>query len=190
MKATYLASSLIALSLLLPASSGVVRIEAAQHGGAQHMSHSASTLPGAVRRATARFLDVDDAIAAGYVQFQGCVSGQNLGAMGVHYVNPALFDDRLEVDQPEALVYEPKRGRRLQLVAVEYITPAAAWQGSHDVGVQPALERTSLSLRARSEPLRAGGVLRAARLGVEGQPARHVRGLESAVSCEDWEGQP
>ena len=29
MKATYLASSLIALSLLLPASSGVVRIEAA-----------------------------------------------------------------------------------------------------------------------------------------------------------------
>jgi hypothetical protein len=139
MKATYLASSLIALSLLLPASSGVVRIEAAQHGGAQHMSHSASTLPGAVRRATARFLDVDDAIAAGYVQFQGCVSGQNLGAMGVHYVNPALFDDRLEVDQPEALVYEPKRGRRLQLVAVEYITPAAAWQGSHDVGVQPDL---------------------------------------------------
>ena len=118
MKATYLASSLIALSLLLPASSGVVRIEAAQHGGAQHMSHSASTLPGAVRRATARFLDVDDAIAAGYVQFQGCVSGQNLGAMGVHYVNPALFDDRLEVDQPEALDVVERSTNRLPCHAV------------------------------------------------------------------------
>ena len=57
--------------------------------GANTSGHSASTLPGAVRRATGRFLDVDDAIAEGYVQFQGCVSGQDLGAMGVHYVNPA-----------------------------------------------------------------------------------------------------
>ena len=81
---------------------------------------------------------MNDAIAAGYAQFQGCVSGQDEGAMGVHYVKFDLFDDWLEVDHPEALVYEPKQGR-LHLVAVEYITPAAAWQGSHAPGVQPDL---------------------------------------------------
>jgi hypothetical protein len=57
--------------------------------------------------------------------------------MGVHYVNGTLFDGQLEVDKPEALVYEPKRNGQLELVAVEYITPADAWLGSHAVGVQP-----------------------------------------------------
>ena len=51
--------------------------------------------------------------------------------MGVHFVKFGLFDDRLEVDQPEALVYEQRNGR-FQLVAVEYVTPAAAWEASHD----------------------------------------------------------
>ena len=190
MKATYLASSLIALSLLLPASSGVVRIEAAQHGGAQHMSHSASTLPGAVRRATARFLDVDDAIAAGYVQFQGCVSGQNLGAMGVHYVNPALFDDRLEVDQPEALVYEPKRGRRLQLVAVEYITPAAAWQGSHDVGVQPDLNGHLFHFAPGPNRYGPAAFFELHVWAWKDNPRGTFADWNPAVSCEDWDGQP
>jgi hypothetical protein len=57
--------------------------------------------------------------------------------MGVHYVNGTLFDGQLEVDKPEALVYEPKTNGQLELVAVEYITPADAWLGSHAVGVQP-----------------------------------------------------
>jgi hypothetical protein len=84
------------------------------------------------------FRDVNAAINAGYVQFQGCVSGPNEGAMGVHYVNQSLFDDQLEVDHPEALVYEPRNGQ-LHLVAAEYITPVAAWAMTHDPGVQPIL---------------------------------------------------
>lgn len=57
--------------------------------------------------------------------------------MGAHYVKSSLFDGELDVDQPEALVYEPRNGR-LVLAAAEYITPAAAWQASHP-GEQPTL---------------------------------------------------
>jgi len=51
--------------------------------------------------------------------------------MGVHYSNFSLFDDVIDVEQPEALVYEPRNGR-LHLVAAEYITPAGAWDATHD----------------------------------------------------------
>jgi hypothetical protein len=126
MNLKHLIWTLTAAVLLTPASAGVVKSEGSQHG-----SHNAGPLPGAVRQATERFLDVNRAIADGYVQSGGCVSGPEEGAMGVHYVKPTLFDGRLDVRQPEALVYEPKRNGRLELVAVEYITPAEAWNSSH-----------------------------------------------------------
>jgi hypothetical protein len=142
MNATHSIVCLTAATLLTGASAiGVARSSDAEQvsHAAQHLGQAASTLPAAVRRATERFLDVRDAIADGYAQFQGCVSGQDEGAMGVHYVKFSLFDDVVKVDEPEALVYEPKNGR-LRLVAVEYITPAAAWQGSHAPGDQPSLQ--------------------------------------------------
>jgi hypothetical protein len=92
----------------------------------------------AVRRATERFKDVRAAMAAGYVQNQGCVSGPNEGAMGVHYVHPALFDAEINVEEPEALVYEPKNGR-LHLVAAEYITDAAVWHAGQGASALPLL---------------------------------------------------
>src|SRR5215510_5564847 len=133
MNPKYLICSLTAAVLLTSASVGVVRSE-----GSQHASHAGSSpLPDAVRQATARFLDIKQAIAEGYVESGGCVSGQEEGAMGVHYVKSLLFDGQLDVAQPEALVYEPNKGS-LALVAVEYITPAAAWEGSHP-GMLPGL---------------------------------------------------
>ena len=59
--------------------------------------------------------------------------------MGVHFVKLALFDGTIALTEPEALVYEPKAGGGLQLVAVEYIAPAAAWHASHSPGDQPVL---------------------------------------------------
>jgi hypothetical protein len=117
---------------LTPAS--VVALRGAQHAG----QTSSAPLVDAVRRATERFRDVDAAIAEGYVQFQGCVSGPEEGAMGVHYSNFALFDDKVDVEHPEALVYEPRNGR-LHLVAAEYIAPAEAWDGAHDAFDKPTL---------------------------------------------------
>ena len=86
-----------------------------------------------LRRATARFHDIDDAGAAGYtVLFDPDGAGPGsaclrLGdaAMGEHFVHPGLLFDggALDVAAPEALIYEPMRNGKYRLVAVEYVVP-------------------------------------------------------------------
>jgi hypothetical protein len=86
----------------------------------------------AVRAATRDYLDVNAAIAAGYVSSGSCASGPNEGAMGVHYANEAyLADGYIDVNRPEVLVYEPRNGR-LQLVAVEYFVLAEQWDAANE----------------------------------------------------------
>jgi len=90
----------------------------------------------AVRQATARFHDVDAAVAAGYELgyvngngvriIMGCVAHPTAGAMGYHYFNKRLIDDNVvDVLTPEGLVYSPGPDGKLQLVAVEYVVPGA-----------------------------------------------------------------
>jgi len=79
-----------------------------------------------VRWATQQFIDVNNATAAGYGPFLGCVSGPDHGAMGVHYVNGALLNGELDVSHPQALIYEPSNGR-MRLVGVEFILDQASW---------------------------------------------------------------
>ena len=84
-----------------------------------------------VRRATERYQDVAAATAAGYALFLGCVSSPQGGAMGIHYVNGDLVGDgKLDAARPEAQMYEPKGGK-LELVGVEYIVVAAAWDSAN-----------------------------------------------------------
>lgn len=116
MNAKHLIWGLTAASLLTPASVSVVRTESAQHGN--HDSLVRGPLPEAVRDATEDFRDLNDALAAGYVQNGGCVSGPEEGAMGVHFAKLNLFDGQVDVQTPEVLVYEPRNGR-LRLVAAE-----------------------------------------------------------------------
>jgi hypothetical protein len=89
-----------------------------------------------VREATARFHDVDAAIAAGYELgyvngagvriITGCIAHPTAGAMGYHYFNKQLIDDNVvDVLRPEGLVYSPGPDGRLQLAAVEYVVPGA-----------------------------------------------------------------
>lgn len=83
-----------------------------------------------LRRATARFHRLDEALAADYALIDGldhCFTNQPVGDMGYHYIDGGRLD--LEVDplRPEAIVYAPDRQGRLRLAAVEYIVPAAAW---------------------------------------------------------------
>lgn len=86
----------------------------------------------AVRQATAQYKDVSAAEDAEYGLFHGCVSGQQGGAMGIHYTNGNLVGDgQLDVQHPEALLYELKAGKQ-QLVGVEYIVFADAWNAQHD----------------------------------------------------------
>jgi hypothetical protein len=89
-----------------------------------------------VREATARFHDVDAAIAAGYELgyvngagvriITGCIAHPTAGAMGYHYFNRQLIDDNVvDVLAPEGLVYRPGPDGKLQLAAVEYVVPGA-----------------------------------------------------------------
>jgi hypothetical protein len=127
------------IGFLTAASLLVAGVASAQSGAHQDHGDGAGGPAGdAVRRATDRFKDVNAALAAGYVQFQGCVSGPEKGAMGVHYSNFSLFDGVVDVENPEVLVYEPKGGR-LQLVAAEYVVPAEAWDPTHDPFDKPSL---------------------------------------------------
>ncbi|MGA8729142.1 MAG: hypothetical protein WB608_10365 [Terracidiphilus sp.] len=91
-----------------------------------------------VRDSTSQYIDVNNATAAGYGPFLGCVSGSDHGAMGIHYVNLALVGDGLiDATHPEALIYEPSNGK-MRLVGVEFIVDAATWLKSH--GGAPVLE--------------------------------------------------
>jgi len=75
----------------------------------------------AVRQATARFLDIDQALAEGYVDI-----GVFFPNMGWHYLKPELLDATFDATHPELLVYadDPCGGPR-RLVAVEYAVPFA-----------------------------------------------------------------
>ena len=82
-----------------------------------------------VRNATAKFHDLDQATRANYQRLLPCFDQPGVGGMGQHYVNTKILDNVVDARQPEGLVYEVD-GDRLQLVAVEYIIPQAAWTGS------------------------------------------------------------
>jgi hypothetical protein len=69
------------------------------------------------RAATAKYHDIDRALAAGYVQRSPCEQGQ-----GHHYVRDDLaFDAALDPTQPEVLLYAPNASGKLKLVGVEYV---------------------------------------------------------------------
>jgi hypothetical protein len=81
----------------------------------------------AVRHATAKYHDVNRAVADGFGSLLPCFDLPGVGGMGQHYVKPPLA--KLNPTQPEALVYEV-HGDELTLVAVEYIVPQATWTSS------------------------------------------------------------
>jgi hypothetical protein len=87
-----------------------------------------------VRRATARFHDLDAALAEGYVLFYRCTEEPGVGTMGQHFANLDLVagDPSIDPLKPEVLVYEPRQnGDGYRLVAVEYVTIQELWAGEN-----------------------------------------------------------
>jgi hypothetical protein len=81
-----------------------------------------------VRDATRRFHDVSVAEAEGYALQFGCVSGNDVGAMGLHYVNfPLVADGVLDATRPEIVLYEPLSNGRLRITGADYLVLADAW---------------------------------------------------------------
>jgi hypothetical protein len=81
-----------------------------------------------LRAATKSFTSLDQAVAAGYSRDGGrCIDNPPHGAMGFHHKKDALYDDRLDVEHPEILVYERLADGTYRLNGVEYVVPFSAW---------------------------------------------------------------
>ena len=73
-----------------------------------------------VHNATAQFVDINVALANGWVPATPCVSGPDTGAMGVHLVLPARINSGLlNAAKPEALIYEPMANGAMRFVGAE-----------------------------------------------------------------------
>jgi hypothetical protein len=105
-----------------------------------------------VRTATARFQDVEVALAEGYVRDPGNMCdtapmmgrAKSLGGMGIHFFrpdllgitappNPRVDGNGVHTDfrKPSILIYEPRADGSLELVAVENLVFKKAW---HEAG--------------------------------------------------------
>jgi hypothetical protein len=137
-----LAASALALAACSDAPTAAGEAAASPADGAWLAAASDNGLLGQARGATAKYQRVDVAIADGYVSTVDCVAIPS-GAMGIHYVNPALLMDAVaDIEQPEALVYEPQTNGTLKLVAIEYIVLQSAWQGAGKSGVPSLFGRS------------------------------------------------
>lgn len=70
------------------------------------------------RAATARYLNLNNALADGYVDI--AVDVEN---MGHHYMKASLVDEKFDFREPEILVYNKDKKGKAHLVAVEYAVP-------------------------------------------------------------------
>jgi hypothetical protein len=97
----------------------------------------------AVKNATAKFHSTTQALKAGHVPDEHCVSAPGLGGMGYHWVNPSLVDPVFDPLKPEAVLYATGPGGKLKLVALEYIVinvgqPRPSFDGHlFDIGGAP-----------------------------------------------------
>jgi hypothetical protein len=108
-----------------------------------------------VRHATARFVNINVALAEGWVPATPCVSGPDTGAMGVHLVLPSRLDQiTLKGDTPQALIYEPMANGAMRLVGVEFIVTKSLWEGTNPPPAVPAVEGNLMNLIG--EPNRFG----------------------------------
>jgi len=134
---------LLGLGLAGPVFAGVAFLPTGASGEDEvatydHATHAAGLQDelAQVRAATARFHELDEALAAGYELgwvngsgvriVAGCVSHPTAGAMGYHYFNADLMaDNDVNAREPEVLVYAPAPDGGLRLVAVEWVVRSA-----------------------------------------------------------------
>ena len=173
--------SLAAISLLATSS-----ISVAGHANTNE-SLPGTSFAAEVRRATAPYQDLEAAKAAGYALFHGCVNGPEQGAMVVHFVNGDLVGDAaLDLLRPEALIYELRNGHT-QLVGVEYVVIAEAWNASNTM--PPTLKGQLFTYTG--SPNRYGiPAFYALHAWVwKSNPAGMFADWNSRVTCEEYTGE-
>jgi hypothetical protein len=97
----------------------------------------ANALVQAVRQSTEQFKDVSAATAAGYALQFGCVSGEDSGAMGLHYINADLVNSGvLDPARPQIIIYEPTPDGGRRLIGADFLVIADTWNASHSAPPQ------------------------------------------------------
>jgi hypothetical protein len=112
-------------SLLIGSAPGAIHSAPAsaidEHEHHHHLPPATHKELAQARRATAKYFNVAQAEADGYVNINLHLPGE-----GIHYVNFSLIDGTFDPERPEALLYSPTPcGDRLELVGVEYLVPLA-----------------------------------------------------------------
>src|SRR5688500_5699165 len=124
--------AVLALVLPSPAAAEAAAAMPEHHGPAATEKGRPSELVTVVREATARFHDVEVAKKEGYGLLFGCVSGDERGAMGLHFVNLALVaDPALDPRRPEIVIYEPLPNGQVRLVGADFLVFKSDWDAGH-----------------------------------------------------------
>jgi hypothetical protein len=77
-----------------------------------------------LRAATNKYHDLAAAEAAGYpTTMPKCIADSTMGGMGHHLIDRKAFDDALDIEHPEMLIYATDGEGKPELVAVEYVVP-------------------------------------------------------------------
>jgi hypothetical protein len=171
---------------LAQADDGRTQLSSAHYGHSDQRKQ-ANELVRIVRENTARFRDVRVAEAASYQPLFGCVSGDEAGAMGLHYVNLALVNDgKLDPAQPEIVIYEPQSDGRLKLIGADYLVYEKDW----DVKAKGAPQLMGQLLHYFGSPNRFGleSFFTLHVWAWKDNPTGTFVNWHSKVSCEEFDG--
>jgi hypothetical protein len=130
--------SMIALALMSSFASRAIAQDVHTHTQAGQQTEmtleqqaAANTLLKIVRDSTDKYQDVKVAEAAGYALNFGCVTGEDTGAMGLHYINGAILNAGiLDPTRPTIVIYEPTPNG-LKLIGADFLVFADAWNAAH-----------------------------------------------------------
>ena len=122
-------AGVLLMMLALPSSA---RAQAHSHV-APSSNRNLNALVQAVREATERFKDVTAAENEDYHLLFGCVTDDDKGAMGLHWVNlPLVFDGgELDPTRPEIILYEPLPSGRIRITGADFLVIAKDWDDAH-----------------------------------------------------------
>lgn len=118
----YITGTLVFSSLLMMAVFAVNFTTAEAHDDEGDCDRHCRKALASARAATAKYHDINEAVADGFVPVSPCVAVPGLGAMGIHYVNFARAGNpNLNAAEPETLLYLPDENGDLRLVGLEYV---------------------------------------------------------------------
>jgi hypothetical protein len=127
---------IVALAFVSSCFPGAVAQEGHSHMQTPEQKKKAGALIKAVREATERFKDVEEAKREHYALIFGCVQGDDVGAMGLHFLNGDLLDEVnkygvFDAKRPQIVLYEPNSDGSLRLTGADFLVFADAWNAKH-----------------------------------------------------------